>query len=174
MSYKYDEYLGQHIAGVKKSFQWLCDHFEDIREKMDGRSWQIAEHDESKNGHEEYEAYDRYFYGNPSFKAKQEFNYAWLHHIHHNPHHWQYWVLQNDDDGEEVLEMPYHYVIEMICDWWSFSWSKGNLDEIFEWYEKHKDMKLHPETRKLVEEILGRIKKELENEKETSSNSETT
>lgn len=127
-----------------------------------------------KNGHEEYEAYDRYFYGNPSFKAKQEFNYAWLHHIHHNSHHWQYWVLQNDDDGEEVLEMPYHYVVEMICDWWSFSWSKGNLDEIFEWYEKHKDMKLHPETRKLVEEILGRIKKELENEKETSSNSETT
>lgn len=166
MSYKYNEYLGQHIAGVKKSFQWLCDHFEDIREKMDGRSWQIAEHDKSKNGHEEYEAYDRYFYGNPSFKAKQEFNYAWLHHIHHNPHHWQYWVLQHDDEPEEALEMPYHYVIEMIADWWSFSWSKGNLDEIFEWYEKHKDMKLHPNTRKLVEKILGRIKKELEYEKE--------
>ena len=36
---------------------------------------------------------------------------------------------------ETILEMPYDYIIEMICDWWSFSWQSGNLYEIFKWYE---------------------------------------
>lgn len=80
------------------------------------------------------------------------------------PHHWQYWVLINDDpeEGEIVLEMPYCYILEMICDWWSFSWFKGNLLEIFSWYEEHKNyIKLHPNTRKLVEDILSRIQNKL-------------
>nr|DAE02562.1 MAG TPA: hypothetical protein [Siphoviridae sp. ctmYS12] len=29
------------------------------------------------------------------------------------------------------MDMPYNYIIEMICDWWAFSWNKGNLQEIF-------------------------------------------
>ena len=50
----------------------------------------------------------------------------------------------------------------MICDWWSFSWFKGNLLEVFSWYEEHKNyIKLHPNTRKLVEDILGHIKNKL-------------
>ena len=58
--------------------------------------------------------------------------------------------------------MPYEYVVEMICDWWSFSFKQGNLKEIFNWYENHKaKMILHENTRKLVEEILGRIKEKL-------------
>ena len=61
--------------------------------------------------------------------------------------------------------MPYKYIIEMICDWWSFSWNKGNLKEIFDWYDDHKNhMKLHKDTRKTVEEILNRIKEKLETE----------
>ena len=60
------------------------------------------------------------------------------------------------------MEMPYCYILEMICDWWSFSWSKGNLLEIFSWYEEHKNyIKLHPNTRKSVEDILGRIQNKL-------------
>ena len=51
----------------------------------------------------------------------------------------------------------------MICDWWAFSWNKGNLNEIFNWYEKHMDyMKLSDATRKTVEDILSKIKKKLE------------
>ena len=60
--------------------------------------------------------------------------------------------------------MPYWYVVEMICDWWAFSWSKGNLYELFNWYDKHKNhMKFHADTRELVEEILGKIKEKLDN-----------
>lgn len=174
MSEKYNEYLKNHIEGVKKAYIWLEDHFEDIPRNMGTHAiWMIADHDASKYGPEEYDAYDEYFYGkNKSYKVVSDFNYAWLHHIHHNPHHWQYWVLKHDDEPEEALEMPYWYVIEMICDWWSFSFNKGNLMEIFDWYEKHKDMVLHEKTRKLVEDILDRIKKELEKEKEESEENE--
>ena len=43
----------------------------------------------------------------------------------------------------------------MICDWWSFSWQKGDLGEIFNWYDEHSDyIKLSPKTRKTVEDIL--------------------
>jgi len=164
MSYKYDEYLRDHIASVGKAYQWILDHFPDVAEKVKNDRYylDIGKHDMSKYSEDEYAAYDKYFYGgNRSHKVVSDFNYAWLHHIHNNPHHWQYWVLQNDDEPEEVLEMPYRYAIEMISDWWSFSFRSGNLSEIFDWYGNHRDMKLHPKTRKVVEDILDRIKKEL-------------
>jgi hypothetical protein len=51
----------------------------------------------------------------------------------------------------------------MICDWWAFSWKKGDLTEIFNWYDEHKDyMKLSSSTRKIVEETLKDIKAKLE------------
>ena len=84
-------------------------------------------HDESKNDPDEYNAYDDYFYGkNRSYGVVMAFKQAWLEHIHRSPHHWQHWVLINDEpeEGEVILEMPYEYIIEMICDWWSFSWKK--------------------------------------------------
>jgi hypothetical protein len=47
----------------------------------------------------------------------------------------------------------------MICDWWSFSWKKGQLNEIFSWYNEHKKhMKLSSATREKVETILDTIK----------------
>jgi len=173
MSVEYSEYIKEHRANVVKGYKWLKHHFDDISDKMFAKDYRLLYgHDDSKLDDEEYDAYDKYFYGgNRSHEVVKNFKYAWLHHIHNNPHHWQYWVLQNDDEPEEVLEMPYEYVIEMICDWWSFSWKSGKLDEIFDWYEKHKNMKLHENTRKLVEEMLDRIKKELEKEKEEKNES---
>ena len=62
--------------------------------------------------------------------------------------------------------MPYEYIIEMICDWWAFSWAKENLFEIFKWYDEHKDyMKLSDWTRIEVEDILKQMKAKLEREK---------
>lgn len=168
MSYQYDQYLIKHKANVKKGFNWLRENTPDLfGNDSDGIEWQVClSHDQSKTEQDEYNAYDAYFYGtNKSFSVVQEFNKAWLLHIHRNPHHWQYWVLINDDpeEGNVCIEMPYVYVIEMICDWWSFSWDKGNLKEIFKWYEDHKDyIKLHKNTRKIVEQILSRIESELD------------
>lgn len=166
MSMDYANYLDQHIENVYKAYDWIRTNLPDILNGED-YEWQIRfNHDGSKYSPEEYTAYDQYFYGNEQTdEVKQNFDYAWLHHIHHNPHHWQYWILHNDEpsEGMIVLDMPYQYIIEMICDWMSFSWKKGDLFEIFNWYDQHKDyMKLSEKTRKTVEDILDRIRFKLE------------
>lgn len=94
----------------------------------------------------------------------EAFNRAWLMHIHRNPHHWQHWVLINDEpkEGTILIEMPYPYIIEMVCDWWAFSWIKGDLSEMFAWYKDHEAyIKLHNNTRSIVEEILEMIRTKL-------------
>lgn len=165
MSVQYDNYLTEHKENVAKGFRWLQENIPEVIE--DGFEWQICfNHDASKTDPEEYDAYDAYFYGNNrSYSVVQNFKKAWLRHIHNNLHHWQHWVLINDEpkEGMVVIDMPYIYVVEMICDWWSFSWTKGDLNEIFGWYEDRKDyMKLSANTRISVEYILGKMKDKLE------------
>ena len=168
MSYQYDIYLAQHKANVKKGFDWIHDNLPTIIANsieyggVIDYEWQIGlNHDASKTDDDEYNAYDDYFYGNNrSFAVVQAFNKAWLFHIHRNPHHWQYWVLLRDEPDEptECIEMPHNYVIEMICDWWAFSWKDDDRFEIFDWYKEHKNhIMLHKNTRKLVEHILDEI-----------------
>ena len=169
MSHQYEQYLNQHKENVKKGFYWIRDNIPELIKPGYDLEHQICfVHDSSKTEQDEYGAYDAYFYGgNKSFSVVQNFNKAWLLHIHRNPHHWQYWVLINDnqDEGEILIEMPYNYILEMICDWWSFSWAKGNLNDIFYWYEEHKNhIKLHPNARKKVETILDLMKTKLEEE----------
>lgn len=171
MSREYDLYLQDHKENVFKGLEWI---HENLPEVLDECPYPFLEqqirydHDASKSEPSEYDAYDNYFYGeSKTDEVAKEFNLAWLRHIHRNKHHWQHWVLINDDPGEGmiVLDMPHHYILEMICDWWAFSWKKYNesgeyrdLYEIFVWYNKHKDyMKLGDKTRKTVDDILDKI-----------------
>lgn len=178
MSDQYNLYLKQHIGGVKRGYTWLKENeligkIRDILPKLGSESDflnQIGRHDASKfDWDEEYYAYDEYFYGpnginsasgEASDDCKEGFNYAWLHHIHNNPHHWQYWVLVNDDkeNGTRVLEMPDRYILEMILDWWTFSWKNGDLYEIFNWWNEHSDyILLGEETRDKIVKIFRLI-----------------
>lgn len=174
MSARYDEYIIEHANNVIEAAEWLRRNIPslDINEVY-GLGCNLQAHDNSKYSKEEYDAYDAYFYGGEKTKEVEEaFNYAWLHHIHNNPHHWQYWVLINDDpeEGTVALDIPYKYVIEMICDWWSFSWKSGNLYEIFDWYDAHKKrMILSEHARELVEQILGQIKEKLDESKSNNA-----
>ena len=169
MSVEYERYLENHKRNVIKGYEWILDNIPVLNNPVTNMGVdmfdQLSKHDESKHSPAEYEAYDKYFYGgNRSYQVMQDFNYAWLHHLHRNPHHWQYWTLVNDEpnEGEKVLDMPYNYILEMILDWWAFSWSCGNLTEIFKWYDEHKDyIKLSDKTRKTVEDILNKIKERL-------------
>ena len=169
MSIQYDNYLKNHRENVAKGFAWLENNLPKTVAQDPGSDWSksiLFEHDKSKDNADEYRAYDVYFYGgNRSYAVVQNFRRAWLMHIHRNPHHWQHWVLINDDpnEGEIVMDMPYNYIVEMICDWWAFSWGKGDLTEIFKWYDEHKDyMKLSDHTRYTVESILNKMKEKLE------------
>lgn len=173
MSKQYDEYIKEHKSNVYEAFKWLTknvpqlfEYDEDLRANCEYQC--LYEHDKSKNEPDEYEAYDAYFYGgNRSYNVVNDFDKAWLKHIHRNEHHWQHWILVKDDpeESEVILDMPDMYIIEMICDWWSFSFKKGNLYEIFDWYEERKDhIKLSYRTRIKVKNILNMIKAALDNQ----------
>ena len=117
MSYQYNQYLEKHKSNVEEGFRWLQKNLPEITEGSGAEHNIIFAHDQSKMEPDEYEAYDAYFYGgNRSYAVVEDFRKAWLLHIHRNPHHWQHWVLINDDpeEGEIVLEMPYCYILEMI------------------------------------------------------------
>ena len=164
---QYKTYLSNHIENVKKAFNWICHNTPEVFEKFNEAEFKILkhninQHDLSKYSDTEWDAYRDYFYDNADDTI---FNYAWLHHIHNNPHHWNYWVLL-DSAKLVALDMPKEYIVEMICDWWSFSWKSENLYEIFTWYELHgKEMNLSSNTKRTVEDILKRIKTELEKTK---------
>ena len=165
MSLAYDQYLAEHIGNVSKGLHWMLDNLALSQEEKSAieTAMMSFNHDESKYSTEEYDAYDQYFYGqNKSYAVVQAFDYAWLHHIHQNPHHWQYWVLLEDDPEEglpyKTLPIPLPYIFEMIADWWSFSWKKGNLFEIFNWYAEHLEKQyINLNSRMILERILEKI-----------------
>lgn len=187
---EYEKYLTEHINAVQNAYGWLKLH---LPELLDVYNFShetayygdldeiIAKHDQSKyrkipdadNYYEltpEYDAYANYFYGKQTAEVKEAFDRAWLAHIHANPHHWQHWVLHNDEDGTKILDMPYVFIIEMICDHWSFSWRNNNLYNIFDWYDKNKkNIMFSKNTRKTYEHILSEIRRELDAENGTNS-----
>ena len=167
MSKEYDEYISWHRECVRKAYYWLCEHIPEVCDESTGML--IENHDKSKYTKEEYDPYDAYFYDNydKSRKAKEnveyEFDVAWLTHIHRNPHHWQHWVLMRDDpvDGRIVMvrmAIPQMYLIEMFCDWWSFSFIAGDLDCIFVWYSTHKDIIImNDKSKSFLENLMKRV-----------------
>lgn len=101
MSQKYDEYLENHRQAVKKAYQWLAAYIPELTDVEATRN--IEFHDMSKNTPDEYKPYDDYFYGEQTPMVIEAFNLAWLMHIHRNPHHWQHWVLINDEPKEGTI-----------------------------------------------------------------------
>lgn len=157
---KYYNYIIEHTANVRKAFDLLKELLIGslTDQELVNLEIQMKNHDLSKYQDEEFRAYCDYFYGNRTEQVENQFEYAWLHHQHNNPHHWQHWLLKQDDGTFKALEMPKNYVIEMVCDWWAFSIKKQNYCEILCWYEKNKEtMILAQGTRDRVENILGLI-----------------
>ena len=158
----YSDYLKNHVANVEKGYRW----FEaNLPQYLNSNIKELVEHhDKSKWSYEEFCPYADYFYGDKE-EAREAFEYAWLHHVHNNPHHWEYWLLFDPDKYMcKAYRMPIRYVIEMILDWWSFSWRKGKLTEIFDWYYGKVDndeFNFHPDTKKMVEKILCEMEEKL-------------
>lgn len=138
--------------------------------------WRGLVHDLSKFRWSEWKWYAEYFYGNKrqgegnnaisdfgcceaapwGYYVKDNFNLSWLKHQHRNPHHWQYWLLQNDEDGYYPLPMPKKYATEMLCDWIGAGIAITGKRDISEWYEKNKSaMRLHPDTYAWIEHEIA-------------------
>lgn len=130
-------------------------------------------HDLSKWRPDEFVPYARFFYAKPRRDATgyykptdtgdAAFDFAWLLHQKRNPHHWQWWLLPEDDGGVKVLAMPHRFRLEMVCDWVGAGKAQGFFSppddpyrETRAWYIKNKDkMQLHPDTRRWVEWWIG-------------------
>ncbi len=145
-----------------------------------GVPWLGLVHDLSKLLPGEFIPYARHFYGSDShhkngnrapkgmqtgrdetgyYKAGDTgdlaFDFAWLLHQKRNRHHWQWWVLPEDDGGIKVLDMPLRYRREMLADWRGAGRALGTPNT-WAWYAKNKDkMRLHPNTRYWIEAVLG-------------------
>lgn len=167
---EYEQYLKEHCLNVRKAFYWIRKSCPDILKDADkiDYEWNILLHDDTRTVDDEYYAYYDYFYNRDkkgkckNKYAEQNFRIAKLAHYHRNPDHWQHWILY--DKGLAIpLDMPYIYIVEMICNWWSYSWIEGDLWSIFDWYEENrKKMKLSKRTRDQVEDILEKLAKAIE------------
>ena len=119
--------------------------------------WRLLIHDWSKLTPSEWFPYVDRFYG--GYKNDLQFNAAWLHHQHRNPHHWQHWVLREDDGDTFPISMPYQLVREMVADWMGAGRAITGKWEVWNWYEENKDrMVLHSETRRSVEQLISEIR----------------
>jgi hypothetical protein len=105
--------------------------------------WRLIIHDWSKFTLSEFPQYARAFQGDysesPVDKSRTEadFQRAWLHHIHHNPHHWQYWIYKSSGSGNVIFNMPETYVREMIADWMGASRAYTGSFDMCEWLDKN-------------------------------------
>jgi len=158
---QYDEYLDQHIANVNKSLEVLLPHLQkdfdsDLINKIKDN---CMNHDKSKYEEDEYYPYLDWFYPvEDKDKSQNEFDLAWLKHQHRNPHHPQHWVLRRDSNEEVILDMPVEYIIEMLCDWHSFS-AKNPESTAWSWYEDNSDnMLLSDNTRKVIKKYIKYLK----------------
>lgn len=158
---EYRSYIIEHINNVKKAFdiygELLCNELE--LDYIETRN-QIAQHDESKWNTEEFDLYRAKFhpYKNEKPISDYEFNKAWLHHIHNNPHHPQYWIYYDDETNKvSVYDIPDIYIAEMLCDWIAMGY-KFN-DTCYNYYNKKgKDKLFTDNTRFKVEQLLKKIK----------------
>jgi len=116
-------------------------------------------HDWTKFLPSEFFIYADYFYTDTTYKhilgIDDKFDCAWLKHIHRNKHHWQYWILREDDGGVKTIAIPYKYRVEMLCDWAGAGKAQRNPDSVKQWYFKNKSkMSFHPDTERWIEENI--------------------
>lgn len=149
---EYKDYVLTHKDRVKQFADWLKESCSEVFEGIDLDSFNevIEEHDESKFSEEEFEPYAQKWFGDKqeSFEYKE----AWKHHWMNNEHHPEYWL------GED---MPYIYILEMICDWGSFSVEKKDLKELSDFYynkaQDDPEKNLSDATKEIIEDLLIKI-----------------
>ena len=171
---KYIKYLGYIIRHkfyvCKECFQF-------------GLIWRGLVHDNSKLLPSEFVPYANYFYGDgydikrgrnatgyykPTDTGDNEFDFAWLLHQKRNRHHWQWWILPEDEGGVKVLPMEEPFLTEMICDWVGAGKAQGHFSpkndhylETRNWYKANGEkMTLAPDTRTEIERRIEFAPKE--------------
>jgi len=158
---EYISYISEHISNVKSVFTGLArtNELDDFEVEFIGKI--IDKHDESKYQVDEFNGYRQFFFPvDGEEKDKSHFLVAWNLHQKRNPHHWQFWIMWKPEGGH-ALDMPFEYVIEMLCDWSAMSIKFNNI--VSEWYNENKGkMLLHKDTSACIEKYLPLFDKVLE------------
>lgn len=164
--FEYYQYLENHISNVQEAWHSILrpqleDVDPEVIQKVDVL---VRDHDKSKYRDDEFCAYCDYFYPSEKFpKDEKAFDEAWLLHQRRNPHHYQYWILIRDSGTISPQDIPLEYILEMLCDWHSFS-AVDPESSAYNWWTKNKSkMMLSPESRKLVEKYVKLLKDPLLN-----------
>lgn len=151
--WRYFKYVLRHkwfvlLAGISLGASW----------------WRLLVHDLSKFRPSEWFPYVQYFYsGGGNDKARdfkffpnKDFDLAWLYHQRRNLHHWQAWILREDEGEVKVLPMPEKYILEMVADWAGAGRAITGKWGVSEWYKQNwTKMNLAPETRRRVEVLIA-------------------
>lgn len=147
---KYLEYVRQHIECVWRAEEEL---------KLDVPN--IGLHDLSKFDMAEFPGYARHFCGggDPNGLAT-----AWLHHMHENGHHWQYWLFPDNftPRGSDVVNgavfMPEVNVREMVADWHGVELALNGKWSITGWLARSMpNIRLHPDSAAYLRRVLANI-----------------
>lgn len=119
---------------------------------------QLLSHDASKWSPEEFPGYALHFCGGGQ---PMRFAKAWNHHIHQNPHHWQYYLFADGFDlpGSGIIDgalmMLDNYALEMVADWMGASRAYTGSWDMSEWLDKNwAKIRLHPASRIYVADVL--------------------
>lgn len=94
-------------------------------------------HDMSKFLPSEWFPYVNYFYAGSKYSDKSAFDRAWLLHQKRNKHHWQYWILREDNGNTIALDMTEKYVKEMIADWYGAGMAINGSEDVKKWYREN-------------------------------------
>lgn len=122
-----------------------------------GFFWAGIVHDMSKFTPLEWFPYVEFWYGEG--KNKGGFHRAWFWHQKCNKHHWQYWTWPKTDGTLALVEIPFRYCVEMVCDWIGAGKAQGtelDAQSVINWYHenKHKFFYIHPKSKVVIEAIL--------------------
>jgi len=118
--------------------------------------WLALAHDCDKLWPDEFIAYARGYAhrGQMKYQKGDAFFRAWHKHQRRSKHHWQSWLVVDDDGTTTALEMPALYRREMLADWRA---AAEAADTTAAWWymTNHERLNLHPLTRLWVEQELG-------------------
>lgn len=150
---------------VVQHFVKVCKHKHYVRQycwKL-GLYKQGILHDISKFSPIEFLESVKYYQGNRSpidaCKEDKGYSMAWLHHKGRNPHHYEYWQ-DNFDKGGEPLQMPFKYVLEMLCDYLgagrAYMGKQFTYEKELDWWieKKKKGLAMHPQTKIFLDYCL--------------------
>lgn len=169
---EYRKYIDNHIANVEKVYhiygKELCDRLGVDYERLGDM---VHDHDESKYSEEEFEGFRCYYYPTPEEEAdvesrgwrKKRYDMAWLHHLRNNAHHPEFWIY--DDKGVPKMHpMDPLHIAEMIIDWAAMGIVFGDTAFNY-WHDNVHNKPLHPESRRIVDEVIEIFKDPIPKEK---------